>query len=251
MRPNVNFKGKLKNSFAYFQIGLIVTMVVTLFVLEYKFENKKPVQDKIDLGTLFEEDVFRYNPIAPISKPVARIEKPAAKVSKVSPVFKKVDNDKVLNPVSNTVPNQDNNTINENPVEPKEPSTNTTVKEPLEKPTIFSVEQLPMFEACKGLSRSEQKECFDRQLAKAISKNLTYPESDYENGKQGTALVEFIIDEKGNITNVNSVDNKRATYEMRIAAEKAIKKIPRIIPAKQGNESVKIKYIIPVSFKLK
>lgn len=38
---------------------------------------------------------------------------------------------------------------------------------------------------------------------------------------------------------------------MRIAAEKAIKKIPRIIPAKQGNESVKIKYIIPVSFKLK
>ena len=251
MKPNVNFKGKLKNSFAYFQIGLIVTMVVTLFVLEYKFENKTPTSREREDVTIIEEDVFRYNPIVPASKPVARIEKPVAKVNKLSPVFKKVDNDKVIKPVSNTVPNQDNNTTNENPVEPKEPTTNTSVNEPVEKPTIFSVEQLPMFEACKGLSRGEQKECFDSQLAKAISKNLTYPESDYENGKQGTALVEFIIDEKGNITNVTSVDNKRATYEMRMAAEKAIKKIPRIIPAKQGKESVKIKYIIPVSFKIK
>lgn len=250
MRPNVKLKGKLSNSFAYFQIGLIVTMVVTLFVLEYKFENKKPIQDKIDLGTLFQEDVFRYNPIVPVSKPVARIEKPVVNVSRISPVFKKVDNDKVLKPEVKNVP-AENNTTNEIPVEPKEsPSNNDPIGKSVEN-TIFSVEQLPMFDACKGLARSEQKECFDSQLAKAISKNLAYPEVDYESGTQGTALVEFIIDEKGNITNVVSVDNKRATPEMRMAAEKAIKKIPRITPAKQGKESVKIKYIIPVSFKLK
>ncbi len=250
MRPDVNFKGKLKNSFAYFQIGLIVTMVVTLFVLEYKFEHKTPINKEGEDITIVDEPVFRYNPIVPESKPVARIEKPVVNVSRLSPIFKKVDNNKVLKPVANTVP-EENNTTNEIPAESKEPSANTSANLPVEKPTIFSVEQLPMFEACKGLARSEQKECFDSQLAKAISKNLTYPEVDYENGKQGTALVEFVIDEKGNITNVSSVDNKRATYEMRMAAEKAIKKIPRIIPAKQGKETVKIKYIIPVSFKLK
>lgn len=250
MRPNVKFKGRLKNSFAYFQVGIIVTMVVTLFVLEYKFEHKEKNDPCVLTGTIIEESAFIYNPIAPESKPVARIEKPVVKVNRTSHVFKKVDDSHILKPVANVTP-VENNTASVVNEEPKQSTTNEPVVAKAENPTIFSVEQLPMFEACKGLARSEQKECFDSQLAKAISRNLTYPESDYENGKQGTALVEFIIDEKGNITNVVSVDNKRATYEMRMAAEKAIKKIPRIIPAKQGKESVKIKYIIPVSFKLK
>ena len=249
MRPDVKFKGKVKNSFAYFQIGLIITMIVTLFVLEYKFEHKKTIDTRGEDVTLIEESVFRYNPIVPESKTVARIEKPVVKVNTTSPVFKKVDNNKVLNPETNNVPTE-NNTTNEVNSEPKESPIKGIVESPSEN-TIFSVEQLPMFDACKGIPRSEQKECFDSQLAKAISRNLTYPESDYESGKQGTALVEFVIDEKGNITNVASVDNKRATYEMRMAAEKAIKKIPKIIPAKQGKEPVKIKYIIPVSFRLK
>lgn len=250
MRPNVKFKGKVKNSFAYFQIGLIVTMVVTLFVLEYKFEHKKSIKEEGDPVTITNEPVFRYNPIVPESKPVARVEKPVVKMNRISPVFKKVDNTEIVKTDAKNVPEENNTT---NTVSKEQPIENPIkgVTEASRENTIFSVEQLPMFDACKGLPRSEQKECFDSQLAKAISKNLTYPESDYESGKQGTALVEFIIDEKGNITNVVSVDNKRATYEMRMAAEKAIKKIPRITPAKQGKESVKIKYIIPVSFKLK
>ncbi|WP_320815448.1 TonB family protein [Flavobacterium sp.] len=249
MRPNVNFKGKLKNSFAYFQIGLIVTMVVTLFVLEYKFENKKSVTNDENSVTISVEDVFRYNPIIPESKPVAKLEKAVVKMNRVSPVFKKVDDNQVLKPETKNIPDE-NNTINEVPNDLKQSPVSETATKSSEN-TIFSVEQLPMFEACKGLARSEQKACFDSQLAKAISRNLTYPDSDFESGKQGTALVEFVIDEKGNITNVISVDNNRATYDMRMAAEKAIKKIPRITPAKQGKENVKIKYIIPVSFRLK
>jgi TonB family protein len=249
MRSDVKFKGKLKNSFVYFQVGLIITMLVTLFVLEFKFENKTSIVNKPDVVSIAKEPVFRYNPITAENKPVAKMEKPIVNTNKVNNVFKKVDNNQVLKTEKNNLPNENNiinnssNQIDQSPVK----KSVTTISEN----TIFSVEQLPMFEACKGLPRNEQKECFDSQLAKAISKNLSYPESDYENGKQGTVLVEFIIDENGNITNVVSVDNKRATYQMRMAAEKAIKKIPRIIPAKQGDESVKIKYIIPVSFKLK
>ena len=251
MRSDVKFKGKVNNSFTYFQIGLIVTMVVTLFVLEYKFDHKEAVTRGCPEVSLIEESVFRYNPIVPESKPIARIEKPVVKVNKTIPVFKKVDNNKVLNPETNNVP-EENNTTNLVNADLKEPSVDSSSnKKGEEKPTIYSVEQLPMFDACKGLPRSEQKDCFDSQLAKAISRNLVYPESDYEIGKQGTALVEFVIDEKGNITNVASADNKRATYEMRMAAEKAVKKIPKIIPAKQGKNPVRIKYIIPVSFRLK
>lgn len=224
-------------------------MVVTLFVLEYKFEHKEKNDPCVFTGAIVEESVFRYNPIVPETNPIARIEKSVVKVNKTSHVFKKVENNQIVKPTTNVVEVENNTTNTTTEVQNTTPTENPVKNE--DKPTIFSVEQLPMFEACKGIPRSEQKECFDSQLAKAISRNLTYPASDYENGKQGTALVEFVIDENGNITNVASVDNKRATYEMRMAAEKAIKKIPRIIPAKQGKESVKIKYIIPVSFKIK
>ena len=40
MKPNVDFPKKAKNSFIFFQIGLIATMLVVLFVLEFNFELK-------------------------------------------------------------------------------------------------------------------------------------------------------------------------------------------------------------------
>jgi TonB family protein len=175
------------------------------------------------------------------------------KVPKVAHVFKATKDEPKKDEDKAPIATQDNPTDN--------PKTDTTpVDNPkdsgngggtTEAPTVFSVEQLPMFEACKGLSRSEQKACFDEQLSKAIVKHLTYPESDLEDGKQGVAQVEFVIDEKGTITSVKALDNKRATIEMQKAAEKAVKRIPKLIPAKQGDKAVKIKYSIPVVFKIR
>ena len=76
-------------------------------------------------------------------------------------------------------------------------------------------------------------------------------EDDLEEGKQGVAQVEFIIDENGAITNVVALNNKRATSDMQKAAEKAVKRIPKLIPAKQGDKPVRIKYSIPVVFKIR
>lgn len=45
-----------------------------------------------------------------------------------------------------------------------------------------------MFEACKGLSRVDQKACFDEQMAKAITKYLVYPDNDLEKGRQGVGF---------------------------------------------------------------
>ncbi|MBD3723212.1 MAG: energy transducer TonB [Flavobacteriaceae bacterium] len=165
--------------------------------------------------------------------------------------FEVKDNNVVTN--SNNTSTQDNFTDTTNNNDTPTETNNTTITEvPLSRPfeTVFSVEQLPMFPECKGLSRAEQKECFETQLSKRVIKNVVYPGDDLENGKQGTALVEFIIDEKGEIINVKALDNKRATLEMQLAAIKAIKKLPKLIPAKQGQKAVKVKYTLPVSFRL-
>ena len=89
---------------------------------------------------------------------------------------------------------------------PKEPVSENPIKEvpstKPETPTVLNVEELPMFPACRGLSRSEQLKCFEEQMSKAVAKNAEYPEIDRENGKQGRALISFIIDENGKFINV-------------------------------------------------
>ena len=251
MKPNVKLNSSAKNSFVYFQLGLIVTMVVTLFILEFNFKSIKKVSDSKN-PVLYTEMPFQYNPRVLESKPIAE-SKPIQKVVKLTDVFKAVDNNETVKPVADVVPVIDDAVVNNNTVnDPKDVVVNNDVSTVAKADfNEFSVGQLPMFDACVGVRREEHKECFDNELQKFISKNVSYPSNDIENRNEGTALIEFIIDENGYVTNVKALDNKRATVTMQKAAEKAIKKMPKIIPARQGNENVRIKYLIPVSFRLK
>ena len=249
MKPNVKLNSRAKNSFVYFQLGLIATMVITLFVLEFNFKTIKKVPENKDTE-LYTEKPFQYNPVVIESKPIAEV-KPVQKAVKLTNIFKAIDNSKVVKPVADVVPVVGNTVVDNTVKEPLSVFTNNAPVVVISDYTAFSVEQLPMFDACKGLRREEQKECFDNELSKFINRNISYPSIDAENGKEGAALIEFVIDEKGYVTNVKALDNKRATVDMQKAAEKAIKKMPKIIPARQGKENVKIKYQIPVLFRLK
>ena len=256
MRTNANLKSRSKNSFIYFQLGLIGSMLVILFILEFQFKTIKhevaEVIPTIGIDDEPDDKVYRIIERLPqASEPVIKNPLPAKTLPDVVNDFEVKDNNEKTN--NENTSTQDNFTEATNTNNTPAETNNTTITEvPVSRPfeTVFSVEQLPMFPECKGLSRAEQKECFETQLSKRVIKNVVYPGDDLESGKQGTALVEFIINEKGEITNVKALDNKRATADMQLAAVKAIKKLPKLIPAKQGQKAVKVKYILPVSFRL-
>ncbi|BCY28151.1 energy transducer TonB [Flavobacterium okayamense] len=253
MKKDVKLKSKTRNSFIYFQLGLIGTMLIVLFVLEFQFKEavkeiktftlNEPIDEPFDgVFTIIENNDTEVKP--------EKVVKPQVKVPLDVTEVEVKDNDEQIKETD--INTQDNVSSNEGS-EIKNDETNNTsgnvVSKPV-NPTIFNVERLPMFPECAGLSRTEQKACFDEQLMKAVMRNLSYPDVDLENGKQGTALIEFVIDEKGNITNVKALDNKRATVTMQKAAEKAVKKLPKLIPAKMGEDNVRIKYSIPISFRI-
>ena len=252
MKANVEFPKRAKNSFIYFQVGLIATMLVVLFVLEFNFENSKKSFVYKPIDEIPQEATFVYNP-APATKPQELTKPVVAKVPKVAHVFKPTLDEPKKDDSSTPIATQDepNNTNTESTSTPNEGKKDDTPVEGPKEVNVFSVEKLPMFPACKGLSREEQKACFDEQLARAIVKHLIYPEEDVKDGKQGVAQVEFVIDEKGAITDVKAVSSKRSTLEMQLAAEKAVKKLPKLIPAMQGNKAVRIKYSVPVVFKIR
>ena len=248
MKPNVDFPKKAKNSFIFFQIGLIATMLVVLFVLEFNFELKSKKAVVPETIITIDISVPTNFKIIPKMNPIAE-NKPNAQpkfTNQFKETTKEVPKDKVK-PVDNTPKDLDINA-------PKEPVSENPIKEvpstKPETPTVLNVEELPMFPACRGLSRNEQLKCFEEQMSKAVAKNAEYPEIDRENGKQGRALISFIIDENGEIIDVKALDNKNATPEMKIAAEKAVRKVSKLTPAKQGGKPVRIKYVIPVSFRL-
>lgn len=248
MKPNVDFPKKAKNSFIFFQLGLIATMLAVLFVLEFNFELKSKKAVVPETITTIDISVPTNFKIIPKMNPIAE-NKPNAQpkfTNQFKETTKEVPKDKVK-PVDNTPKDLDTNA-------PKEPVSENPIKEfpstKPETPTVLNVEELPMFPACRGLSRNEQLKCFEEQMSKAVAKNAEYPEIDRENGKQGRALISFIIDENGKIIDVKALDNKNATPEMKIAAEKAVRKVSKLTPAKQGGKPVRIKYVIPVSFRL-
>ena len=249
MKPNVEFPKKAKNSFIFFQLGLIATMLVVLFVIEFNFELKPKQTVAIDPTPTFTLQVPTDFRVIPQSKPLEL--KPLVKAPKfenqIKATTKNVPKEKVT-PLETVTPVDTDGPAVKQPA--TENPTNTELPVTPVETTVFNVEELPMFPACKGLSRNEQMKCFEEQMSKAVAKNTVYPEEDLENRKQGRAFVSFVIDETGKIVEVKAVDNKSATKEMQKAAELAVRKVAKLIPAKQGGKPVRIKYSIPVTFRI-
>lgn len=253
MKANANLKSRTKNSMIYFQLGLIGTMLVVLFVLEFQFKNSvkenkvltfTPIDEPFNATyTIIEHKAVEAKPTK-VVKPIVKVPTDVTKleIKKNEELIKETE----IKTQDNIASTEGKETKEDVIVTPNEGKTT----EPKKEITFVNVEQLPMFPECAGLSRADQKACFDEQLLKAVLRNLEYPEADLRKGNQGRALIEFVIDERGYITNVKAVNNDRATNNMKLAAEKAVKKLPKLIPAKQGKENVRIKYSIPISFRI-
>ncbi len=78
---------------------------------------------------------------------------------------------------------------------------------------------------------------------------LRYPESALEYGISGTVIVEFIVEKDGSVTNVKAVKGK--DQDLMDEAVRVIAVSPKWKPGTIGGEKVRVKYSIPVEFRLK
>lgn len=110
-------------------------------------------------------------------------------------------------------------------------------KHVVEETKIFTVvEQMPMFPGG------------DAALMGYLRDNIHYPTVAAENGVQGRVVVGFVVERDGSITDVNilrSVDPSLDREAMRV-----VKSMPRWTPGKQNGSAVRVKYQVPVTFRL-
>jgi protein TonB len=85
-------------------------------------------------------------------------------------------------------------------------------------------------------------------MMKFIAENVKYPEEAYSKGIEGRVLVQFIIEKDGSVTNVKVI--KKVNDAIDAEAVRVVKAMPKWKPGKQNGREVRVKYTIPVSFRL-
>lgn len=111
------------------------------------------------------------------------------------------------------------------------------IPQPVNSNRVYDVvEQMPSFPG--GISG----------LRTYLNQNIRYPAEAQENGVQGRVVVSFVVGKDGHISDVTvlrSVDPSLDKEAIRV-----VRNMPRWTPGKQGGEPVRVRYNVPVSFRL-
>ena len=85
-------------------------------------------------------------------------------------------------------------------------------------------------------------------LLEYLSKNIKYPVVAEENGVQGRVIVTFVVERDGSITDVKVVKSVDPSLDKEAA--RVVKSMPKWQPGKQNGSAVRVKYTVPVTFRL-
>ena len=85
-------------------------------------------------------------------------------------------------------------------------------------------------------------------LMQYLSSNIKYPVVAEENGVQGRVVCTFVVEKDGSITDVRVVKSVDPSLDKE--ATRVVKGMPKWIPGKQNGSAVRVKYTVPVTFRL-
>lgn len=121
---------------------------------------------------------------------------------------------------------------------------------PMTEESIFQVvEDMPRFPGCEdGKNKMEKKKCAEGKMIDFLSNHIVYPKIAKENGIEGRVILQFVVEKNGSISNVRVLRDPGGGCGKE--AERVVKSMPNWVPGKQRGKPVKVRYILPVSFKL-
>ena len=110
-------------------------------------------------------------------------------------------------------------------------------KQQVEENKVFDVvEQMPSFPGGMGA------------LMSWLNQNIKYPVIAAENGVQGRVIVQFVVEKDGSITDVKVAKSVDPSLDKE--ASRVVSAMPKWTPGKQNGSAVRVKYTVPVTFKL-
>ena len=89
----------------------------------------------------------------------------------------------------------------------------------------------------------------ESELMAFLNENLRYPPEANENGIQGRPIITFVVERDGSITNVRVIRSVDPLLDGE--AVRVVKMMPKWNPGKQNSTPVRVKFTLPINFRLK
>ena len=120
----------------------------------------------------------------------------------------------------------------------KAPAEQTTISNDTTEQIYMVVEQMPEFPGGMG------------KLMTYLGENIKYPSKALELQWEGRAICQFVVEKDGSITNAEIV--KSSGYQLLdVEAMRVVLNMPNWSAGIQNGDSVRVKFTIPVTFKLR
>ena len=219
--PRVSLEDK---KFTYILIGLAFVLSICYVALEWT-EKEVTKYEVADMDFQFEEEIEIQQTSQETTPPP-----PPPPVQEVE-VLNVVEDDVETETIEiNTEDDKDVEVIIQAPVEVKE-------EEEDEEVVFVVVETMPEFPGGQ------------QALFKYLSENVKYPVIAQENGIQGRVICQFVVNKDGKIVDVEVV-RSGGDPSLDKEAIRVIKSMPPWKPGKQRGKAVRVKYTVPVNFRL-
>ncbi|WP_367393014.1 energy transducer TonB [Lewinella sp. LCG006] len=118
---------------------------------------------------------------------------------------------------------------------------------------VIIAEKMPVFGDCAGMEdEASKRQCSDRAIMAFIGQHVRYPAIAKENGVSGTAVIRFVVEKDGSLTQIEIVRDPGATLgqEAQRVVQLMADSAPKWSPGKQQGRPVRVQFNLPVRFKL-
>jgi len=213
-----------KDKLVYVLMGLVFVLSLVYVALEWT-EREVTKYEVTDTEFLFEEEVEIQQTSQETPPPP-----PPPAVQEVEVLNVVEDNVETESIEVNTEDDKEAEVVIAAPVE-------APVEEEEEEVVFMVVESMPEFPGGQ------------QALFKFLSENVKYPVIAQENGIQGKVICQFTVNKDGSIVDVQVV-RSGGDPSLDKEAVRVIKTMPKWKPGKQRGKPVRVKYTVPVNFKL-
>lgn len=87
-----------------------------------------------------------------------------------------------------------------------------------------------------------------QEMMKFVAENMQYPKECFDNNIEGRVTMSFIIEKDGSVSTIKELRSPHPLLTEE--AKRLLEAMPKWKPGKQDGEAVRVKYVLPVTFKL-
>ncbi|MCB9082428.1 MAG: energy transducer TonB [Lewinellaceae bacterium] len=237
----------------FFRLGLIGALALTLAAFNWTSMEKKQKAENYDfvLDVDVEIDIPRSAeppPPPPPPPPPLIQEVPEGLVLEEDEV-EFVDQSVEANTEIEAPPVMAQNTKKDVPPPPPPPP----MRRDEAKEIFMVVEEMPRFPGCEDKkTEAERKACSEQTLMAFVYDNIRYPAIARENGISGTVVVSFVVNQDGRVSDIETVrDIGGGCGEEAARIVELMNSMAKPwIPGKQRGRAVRVKFTMPIRFKL-